>query len=261
MPLAGALLASVFAFVPPVYAYPNPVATTDAEYLAYGRVFSDPQGCLVTDTDGDGVNDVVPPGVSPWAKGNMCMAQFLSYEEAIEGTKYLAGRFPRFLQVIRLDQAYDNPNYHVRRASRARSSTDDGTVKPIDRDRRPLYMFKVTDSQSPIPEDMRLHFVYAGSIHGIERAGAEGVAAGHGRPRHLGREHAQDKKIVEAPTAKPVPTAGETLARSVIYFMLPNPDGWARGQVAPAELEDGSPEPAATRPARSTSATTATAWT
>ncbi len=66
---------------------PNPVATTEAEYLAYGRVFSDPQGCLTHDTDGDGVNDVVPPDVSPWAKGNMCMAQYLSYEEAIEGTQ------------------------------------------------------------------------------------------------------------------------------------------------------------------------------
>ena len=172
-PLAGALLASLFAFVPPVYAYPNAVATTDAEYLAYGRVFSDPQGCLVTDTDGDGVNDVVPPGVSPWAKGNMCMTQFLSYEEAIQGTKYLAGRFPRYLQVIRLDEAYDNPNFMSAGIPRA-FSTEDGTVKPIDRDRRPLYMFKVTDSQSPIPESKRLHFVYAGSIHGIERAGAEG---------------------------------------------------------------------------------------
>ena len=76
-----------------------------------------------------------------------------------------------------------------------------------------------------------------------------------------GRRTSPAKKIVEAPTEKPVPTAGETLARSVIYFILPNPDGWARGQVAPAELEDGSAEPGSTRRARSSSATTATAWT
>lgn len=241
VPLAGALLASLFAFVPPVLAYPNPVATTDAEYLAYGRVFSDPQGCLVADTDGDEVNDVVPPGVSPWAKGNMCMAQFLSYEEAIQGTKYLANRFPRFLQVIRLDEAYDNANFQSAGIPRA-FSTEDGTVKPIDRDRRPLYLLKVTDSQSSIPESMRLHFVYAGSIHGIERAGAEGaLRAMEDLVTWAATNPA--KRIVEAPTEKPVPTAGETLARSVIYFILPNPDGWARGQVAPAELEDGSPNP------------------
>src|SRR5687767_1805922 len=143
---------------------PNPVATSEAEYLAYGRVFSDPQGCLTHDTDGDGDNDVVPPNVSPWAKGNMCMAQFLSYEEAIEGTKFLARTYPRFLQVIRLDEAYDNPNYQSAGIPRA-FVIDDGRVKAIDRDRRPLYMFKVTDSRSPIPENERLHFVYAGSIH------------------------------------------------------------------------------------------------
>ena len=70
------------------------VATSDAEYLTYGRVFSDPQGCLVHDTAGDGINDVVPPNVSPWAEGNVCVAQFLSYQEAIDGTKFLAQKYP-----------------------------------------------------------------------------------------------------------------------------------------------------------------------
>ena len=222
-----------------VIAVPNPVATSEAEYLAYGRVFSDPHGCLVQDTDGDGINDVVPPNASPWAKGNMCMAQYLSYEEAIEGTRFLARKFPRFLSLIRLDQAYDNPNFQSAGIPRS-FVVDDGLVKPIDRDHRPLYLVKVTDNQSPVPEPLRLHFVYALSIHGIERAGAEG---GLRAMEDLVTWAATDagKKIVEAPTAKPVPTAGETLAGAVIYFMLPNPDGWARGQVAPAELEDGSP--------------------
>jgi hypothetical protein len=225
-----------------VVATPNPVATNDALYAAYGRVFSDPQGCRVEDVDGDGVNDVVPPGVSPWAKGKMCMTQFLSYEEAISGTQYLASRYPRYLQLIRLDQAFNDPNMMSAGIPRA-YSVDSGTVKPIDRDRRPLYMLKVTDTQSPIAENMRLHFVYAGSIHGIERAGAEG---GLRAMEDLVTWAAltPDKKIVEGPTEKPVPTAGETLARSVIYFILPNPDGWSRGQVAPAELEDGAPNPA-----------------
>jgi hypothetical protein len=223
-------------------AIPNPVATNDAEYAAFGRVFSDPQGCRVQDVDGDGVNDVVPPGVSPWAKGKMCMGAFLSYEEAIEGTKYLASRYPRYLQLIRLDQAYNDPNMMSAGIPRA-YSVDDGTVSPIDRDRRPLYMLKVTDTQSSVAENMRLHFVYAGSIHGIERAGAEG---GLRAMEDLVTWAAltPDKRIVEGPTEKPVPTAGETLARSVIYFILPNPDGWSRGQFAPAELEDGNVNPA-----------------
>jgi hypothetical protein len=240
IPLLLAVMAAlVVPATTPVLALPNPVAVNDAEYLAFGRVFSDPQGCLVKDTDGDGVNDVVPAGASPWAKGNMCMGAFLSYEEAIEGSKYLASRFPRFLQVIRLDEAYDDPNMMSAGIPRA-FSMDEGTVKPVDRDRRPLYMMKVTDTQSPIAENMRLHFVYAGSIHGIERAGAEGSLRAM-EDLVTWAANTPDKKIVEAPTDKPVPTAGETLSRSVIYFLLPNPDGWARGQVAPAELEDGSP--------------------
>ena len=114
-----------------VVATPNPVATNDALYAAYGRVFSDPQGCRVQDVDGDGVNDVVPPGVSPWAKGKMCMTQFLSYEEAISGTQYLASRYSRYLQLIRLDQAYNDSNMMSAGIPRA-YSVDSGTVKPIE---------------------------------------------------------------------------------------------------------------------------------
>lgn len=223
---------------------PNPVATTEAEYLAYGRVFSDPQGCLAHDTDGDGRNDVVPPGVSPWSKGNMCMAQYLSYQELIEGTSFMARKYARFLQVIRLDQAYDNPNYRSAGIPRA-FAIEDGQAQAIGRDRRPLYMFKVTDSRSPIPESMRLHFVYAGSVHGIERAGAEGSLRAMEDLVTWGATD-PDNLIVETQTDDPVPTAKETLERSVVYFIFPNPDGWARGQVQPAELEDGSPNPSYT---------------
>ena len=220
-------------------AIPNPVATDPASYALLGRVFSDPQGCLAHDTDGDGVNDVVPPNVSPWAKGNACMDQFLSYEEVIEGSKFLARTYPRFLQVIRLDQAYDNPNYMS--AGLPRSVViQDGHPVVLDRDRRPLYLFKVTDRQSPIPESERLHFVYAGSIHGPERAGAEGQVRAM-EDLVTWAATAPGTKIVEAPTGAPAPTAKEALERSVVYFMFPNPDGWARGQTAPTELEDGSP--------------------
>jgi len=241
--IAALMSVTVPAGVPAV-ALPNPVATSDAEYAAFGRVFSDPQGCLVADTDGDGVNDVVPAGVSPWAKGNMCMGQFVTYQEAIDGSLYLASRYPRFLQVIRLDEAYDNPNFMSAGIPRA-FALEDGVVKPIDRDRRPLYMLKITDSDSPIPEPMRLHFAYGMSIHGIERAGAEGGLRAM-EDLVTWAANTPEVKIVEAPTEKPVPSAGDTLRRSVIYFVLSNPDGWARGEVAPAELEDGSPNPAYT---------------
>ncbi|HYH27271.1 MAG TPA: M14 family zinc carboxypeptidase, partial [Actinomycetota bacterium] len=244
-------------------AVPNPVATDESTYQAFGRVFPDPHGCLaygVPDADGNGVKDT-PRGVSPWAKGRVCADQFLSYEEVIEGAKFLQRRFPEFISVIRLDQAYNNPNY-MSAGLPLLAVTDDGKPKLLGRDRRPLYMLKVTDKTSTIPEKDRLHFSYSLSIHGIERAGVEGGSramedmvtwAACELPKY--REPAAPalpapacavegpfpKKLVETPQTYPVPTAGEALKKSVIYFMFPNPDGWARGQVAPVEIEDGAP--------------------
>ncbi|HJR45310.1 MAG TPA: M14 family zinc carboxypeptidase [Actinomycetota bacterium] len=243
--------------IAPAIALPNPVATDEPTYQAFGRVFPDPQGCLaygVEDGDGDGVKDT-PRGISPWAKGRACADQFLSYEEVIEGAKFLSRRFGRFVQVIRLDQAFDNPNYRSAGIPRT-VAIDDGKPKPLARDRRPLYMFKVTDSKSPVPEKDRHHFAYSLSIHGIERAGLEGgVRAMEDLVTWAACEQPEfatttpacmdegpfPKKIVESPSEKPVPTAGETLRQSVLWFALPNPDGWARGQTAPVEIEDGSP--------------------
>ena len=220
-------------------AVPNPVATNDATYELYGRVFPDPQGCLSHDTDGDEVNDVVAPGASPWAKGNVCVAQFLQYQEFLDGMKFLENRFPRFLEVIRLDERYKNPDFRSAGLPRL-VGIEDGKARVLGRDRRPIYMLKVTDRTSSIPENKRLHFVYSGSIHGIERAGAEGsIRAAEDLVTWAATM--PKKKIVETPTSKPVPTAGEVLKRSVIYFVYPNPDGWGRGQVSPVEFREGQP--------------------
>jgi zinc carboxypeptidase len=223
----------------PASAVPNPVATNEATYQAYGRVFPDPQGCLSHDTDGDDVNDVVAPGASPWAKGNVCVAQFLQYQEFVDGMKFLESLYPRFIQVIRLDERYKNPDFRSAGLPRL-VAFEDGKTKVLGRDRRPLYMLKVTDAKSSIPEDERLHFVYSGSIHGIERAGAEGqIRAAEDLVTWAATM--PNKNIVETKTDKPVPTAGEVLKRSVVYFVFPNPDGWGRGQVSPVEMRDGSP--------------------
>lgn len=238
-------------------AIPNPVATDEPTYQLFGRVFPDPQGCLahnVGDEDGDGVKDT-PEGVSPWAKGRVCADQFLSYEEVVEGAKFMSRRFPDFVEVIRLDQAFDNPNY--RSAGIPRSiAFEGGTANVMDRDRRPLYMFRVTDRTSEIPQRKREHFAFSLSIHGPERAGLEGgiramedlvTWAACERSDYAATTPACEaegpfpKKIVESETARAVPTAGEALKRSVLYFTLPNPDGWGRGQTAPVEVEDGGP--------------------
>jgi hypothetical protein len=242
-----ALAAGLLTAPGPVVAAPNPVATTDAEHLAYGRVFPDPQGCLafgVPDGDGDGIKDT-PPGVSPYAKGKVCAEQFLTPDEMVAGTSFLAQKYPRFLQVIRLDEAYDNPNFESAGVPTLFGLDEDGNPQVLARDRRPLYLFKVTDAASPIPEADRLHFAYSLSIHAIERAGIEGglramedlVTWGacetdpNAAPA-CAAEGPFPKKIVETPTNHAVPTAGEVLRRSVIYFVPPNPDGWKRGTLS-----------------------------
>jgi zinc carboxypeptidase len=261
--VAVMLAATLAAVLPQASAVPNLVATDEASYQAFGRVFPDPHGCLafgVPDTNGDGVKDT-PKGVSPWAKGRVCADQFLQYQEVIDGAKFLERRFPEYLDVIRLDQAYDNPNYMSAGLPRMIVNKD-GKVKTWGRDRRPLYLLKVTDSTSSIPEAEREHFAYSLSIHGIERAGIEGgvramedlvtwaacenpkyaaPAAPALAPPACAAEGPFPKKIVESVTTAAVPTAGDVVDKAVIYFVLPNPDGWARGQVSPVEVEDGAP--------------------
>lgn len=247
--IGGAFLYSTAAVVA------TPAGFDDSTLSAFGRVFPDPHGCLayaLVDSDGDGIKDA-PEGVSPWAKGRVCAGAFLSYEEVVEGSKFLARKFPRYIRVIRLDQAFENQNYLSAGIPRT-VVTDDGKVKFLGRDRRPLYMLKITDSQSPLPESERLHFAYSLSIHGIERAGLEGGVRAMedlvtwavceedpSAAPACSVEGPFPKEIVETPSNLSSPTAGEVLKRGVLYFVLANPDGWARGQVQPAELEDGAP--------------------
>ena len=231
----------------------NPIATDDATYTAFARVFSDPHGCLLH----DGFEPPEGSPVSPYAKGRGCQLDYLTYEEVLEGAKFLEQRFPDLLEVIRLDERYDDPS--MTSAGIARPvAFENGTFRLFGRDTSPLYMFKVTNRNSETPEEERLHFTYGLSIHGLERAGLEGgVRAMEDLVTWAAcedDERAEDipacelegpfpKEIVESetdPEIFPVPTAGEVLDETVNYFFLPNPDGWRLGQKRSAtELRDG----------------------
>lgn len=234
----------------------TPVATDDPTYEAFGRVFPDPHGCFVH-------GDTRPPDgspTSPWAKGNVCATDYLAYTEALEGTRYLARRFPDLVEVLEVEDAWS--------AGIARPvALENGDVELLGRDRSKLYMFKVTDERqqedlpegeqgSFVPESEREHFVFSMSIHGLERAGLEGgiramedlvTWAACERDEYAGvtpactTEGPFPKEIVEGDTDRPVPTAGETLKRSVIYFIPTNPDGWRYGQKRAFEIRDGDP--------------------
>lgn len=229
--LACVLLAAAFVTIEGVaVSVATPVAIDETTYTEFGRVFPDPHGCV------RGL-----PLKSPWAKGNVCAAQYIQWDEAIGGLGFLQERFPRYLQLLDLRtqfgdlEAFDDLDLMSAGLPRA----------DLTRDRRDLYVAKVTDRNSAVPEAQRLHFVYSLSIHGIERAGIEGgiraiedlvtwaacETALNAAPA-CATEGPFPKRILEPTNSGP--TAGEVLRGAVIYFVLSNPDGWHRGEVTEA---------------------------
>ncbi len=205
-----------------------PVATDENTYQFFGRVFPDPHGCVKG-----------APGKSPWAKGEVCAAQFLQWQETLDGLAFLEERFPRYLQVLNLRTMFgDHPAFADLDLRSAGLPRED-----LSRDKRDLYVIKVTDRQSPIAERDRKHFAYSLSIHGIERAGLEGgiraiedlvtwaacEQSAEAAPA-CASEGTFPKRILEPTDSGP--TAGEVLSDSVVYFVLANPDGWHRGEVS-----------------------------
>jgi hypothetical protein len=181
----------------------SPVATDDVTYLAYGRVFPDPHGCVKGAT-----------GKSPFAKGNVCAMTFLGYDEAMKGLKYLATKFPGYMEVVQVP------------------GKSAGVPTPtLDRQPSDLYAVKVTDRSAPGPKKK---FAFSLSIHGIERAGAEGgtraiedlVTWAVNEP---GRGLLQETLGAGASAI----TVGDALKQSEIWFFYPNPDGWRRGDLQP----------------------------
>ena len=90
---AGAALVALALLFPATQASSTPVAASDAEYTALGRVFPDPHGCNAAG--------------SPFAKGLACATDFLQYSEMQNGLKYLETLFPDFVEFYQLDEDFD----------------------------------------------------------------------------------------------------------------------------------------------------------
>jgi hypothetical protein len=205
-----------------------PVAADENSYQLFGRVFPDPHGCVRG-----------APGKSPWAKGEVCATQYLQWQETLDGLAFLEERFPRYLQVINLRAMFgDHPAFSDLDLRSAGLPTED-----LSRDKRDLYVVKVTDRESPVAERDRKHFAYSLSIHGIERAGLEGgiravedlvtwaaCAQSADAAPACATEGPFPKRILEPTDSGP--TADEVLRDAVVYFVLANPDGWHRGEVS-----------------------------
>ena len=232
--IAGGL----FAAAPPAGA--SPVATSVEEYTVYNRIFPDPHGCQARTAP-----------YSPFAKGQVCAADFLQFSELEGGLAFLEETFPRFVKVYKLHESFNcegkpvsNPDAGCPefRSAGLPQTLPDGQTGGFGRDRQPLYMVRITDEKVPIKG--KKHFVFPLSIHGIERAGAEGgtraaedlatwgACEAKVAPDYVNCEHADNvapHPLLEATPEKSV-TAGDALRRSAVFMIYPNPDGWRRGE-------------------------------
>ena len=236
------------------------VADMDAEYIACGRVFSDPHAYWLP---APAPPPSQAPGLSPWAKGNAgCKSlDFLPYADNLQGDMvsgmtYLETLFPQFVEFQKLEEPPFGTNINCATtvlptalcsAGLPRTTAGAGVMERLKSD---LYMVRITDEN--VPDTNKKFFVFPLSIHGIERAGAEaGVRAAEDLatwgwcearannevPPYSNmlvndmicpKEGAIPHPLLEAQPANSL-KAGEALKQSVIYFIFPNPDGWRRG--------------------------------
>ncbi|MDQ3954219.1 MAG: hypothetical protein M3285_01530 [Actinomycetota bacterium] len=236
----------------------TPISTSAETYLINGRIFPDPHGCGVVQPEVAGFDGPI----SPYAKGNTCAFDFLQYEEMTRGFKFLQETFPKFTQYYTLNKDFkcsgkpalgDGNGSCPAFKSAGLPVTFDDQGNTITREKRRIHMFRVTDETSNIPLKDRKWFVFPSSIHGIERAGAEGSVraaedlATWGACENLGAEkveaHADyvdcEGEVTGETEGKPYPlleaspnkslSTGDALKKAVVVFIFPNPDGWLRG--------------------------------
>jgi hypothetical protein len=214
----------------PAVAAAGPVANSSALYSTFGRVFPDPQGGFCATT---GLGPC-----SPLAQGRVPALTFLGFGEFEHGLKFLNSRsaWRRYLEVLPLSTGTFPGNGRSPEFTPDPSYVSAGTpTTTLGRAKHELYVVRVTDEN--IPDADKQRYVVSLSIHGIERAGIEGgvraledlVTAAttnvDGRPR-TGQPILRTKDLGVA-----VPTFGDVLRQTIIYFVFPNPDGWARGSV------------------------------
>jgi hypothetical protein len=231
--IAGAWLCVLFA----APAAATPVADNDGEYAALGRVFPDPlAGC-----QGGGGNSPC----SPFAQGNVPATQFIQFQEFVQGMQFLNSKpeWRRYLEVLPLDgelgegagtkpgnEMFPGNNLdELEFTPKAEFVSAGVPTTAIGRKKSDLLVARVTDET--VPDHNKKRYALSLSIHGIERAGAEGGIRAIEDLVTAGTLGTAGKPILPA-AAGGSPTFGETLRNTIIYFTFPNPDGWRRGSVS-----------------------------
>src|SRR3954462_3474909 len=229
---ALAAAAAILVFAAPALA--TPVAKDDASYQALGRVFPDPlAGC--GNSGG---------ACSPTANGNIPATQFIGVDEFVDAIKYMNSKpeWQRYMEIVPLDGklgegAGNGKNPDVPGNNLDPEFTPDPSyvsaglpTTDLGRKKSDLMVIRVTDET--VPDKGKKRYALSLSIHGIERAGAEG---GIRAMEDLVTAHTTGiagNKIVGADVNKNAPSFDDVLKKTIVYVTLPNPDGWRRGSVS-----------------------------
>jgi hypothetical protein len=238
MRLLAAVAAAAALLVFATTAMASPVATDDGTYTALGRVFPDP---LAACSNSGGA-------CSPYAQGNTPATQFIGIDEFVSAITYMNSKWPGTMEIETLDGklgdgAGNGKNPDVPGNNLDPEFTPDASfvsaglpTSTVERKKSDLMVVRVTDES--VPDAGKKRYALSLSIHGIERAGAEGgtramedlvtaytTMAADGKP-------IADHAIVSAAVRKGAPTFRDVLRKTIIYFTYPNPDGWRRGSVS-----------------------------
>src|SRR6476469_5840907 len=237
-PLAALLTLCALLSAAPALA--TPVATDDGSYAVLGRVFPDPLGgCSGSSTP-----------CSPNAQGNLPATQFIGIDEFINALKYMNQKpeWQRYMEVWPLDGKIDDS------AGSGEAGTDEQaafpgnnlgsfefTPKPgftsaglptPDLSRRTSDLVAVRVTDETVPDAGKKRYALSLSIHGIERAVAEGGIRAMEDMVTAYTTKKEGKPVVPASVKPNAATFADVLKKTIIYFTLPNPDGWRRGSVS-----------------------------
>jgi hypothetical protein len=241
-----ALAAVVSSLLTATHAAATPVADTDAEYTTFGRVFPDPlAGCQ------DGPESLP---CSPNAQGNVPATQFIQFtdQEFLGGLRYMNEKWSNYMEVWALDGKVGAGAAETARSTDVfpGNTLDSLEFDPdadfqsaglptsrLERDRSDLIVVRVTDES--VPDAGKKRYALSLSIHGIERAGAEGGTRAIEDLVTAEAIGTADDPILPADVEAGAPTFAEVLDKTIIYFTYPNPDGWRRGNVFETDFDSG----------------------
>lgn len=237
----GAIASTIVWLAIAASALAGPVATSDGQYQAQGRVFPDPLG---------GCQYLGTSPCDPRAEGNIGAKSFVGYSEFVGGILYMNQRkeWQRYMEVWPLDGKLDTGK--TQSSGNARTDVPGNNLPASELEFEPnpsfisagvpqtdqsrlksdLIVVRVTDET--VPDAGKKRYALSLSIHGIERAGAEGgIRAMEDLATAVSTEGKLDQPILPRSVREGAPKIRDVLANTIIYFTFPNPDGWRRGSI------------------------------